>query len=75
MDLVSVKWKTCVIYHQAHGTFDNVWIAQVTGSTVIELLPNEHCEDKCEKFEFTLKQGDVCKYAENSTDSSTFFLY
>lgn len=45
---------------QAQGTFDNVWMAQVTGSTHVVLEPVEDCEDKCEKFEFTLKQGDVC---------------
>lgn len=45
---------------QAQGTFDNVWMAQVTGSTHVGLEPVEDCEEKCEKFEFTLKQGDVC---------------
>jgi len=36
-------------------------MAQITGSTVVKLLPIEHCEDKCATYQFTLKQGDVCK--------------
>ena len=55
----------CVIIHQAHGTFDSVWMAQVSGSTHVDLQPVEDCQNKCEKFEFTLKQGDVCMYTRS----------
>jgi len=50
------------LHLQARGTFDNVWLAQVTGSTTVNLLPVDDCEQECEKFEFTLNQGDVCEY-------------
>lgn len=50
----------------AQGTFDNVWMAQVTGSTHVVLEPVEDCEDKCEKFEFTLKQGDVFFFSQHT---------
>lgn len=39
-----------------------MWLAQVTGSTSVNLLPVDDCDEECEKFDFTLYQGDVCKY-------------
>ncbi|KAJ7390950.1 40S ribosomal protein S16 [Desmophyllum pertusum] len=35
-----------LISETTQGTFDNVWMAQVTGSTHVNLLPIEECEDK-----------------------------
>lgn len=49
-------------FNQGRGTFDHVWLAQVTGSTSVTLLPVEDCDHECEKFDFTLNQGEVCKY-------------
>ena len=34
----------------------------MTGSTNATLMPIDDCENDCERFEFTLEQGDVCKY-------------
>lgn len=50
----------------AQGTFDNVWMAQVTGATHVNLEPVEDCQDNCEKFEFTLKQGDVFFFSQHT---------
>lgn len=54
-----------IISEAARGTFDSIWIAQVTGSTTISLFPVDDCENECEQFEFQLNQGDVFFYSQH----------
>jgi len=61
-----------LLSESARGTFDNVWLAQVTGSTTVNLLPVDDCEQECEKFEFTLNQGDVFFFSQH-TWVATFY--
>lgn len=56
----------------ARGAFDNIWLAQVTGSSSVGLYPVDECEKECEKFEFTLDQGDVFFFSQHTWMATVF---
>lgn len=55
----NVKTQSEQVLEAARGSFDNVWLAQVTGSSSFSLVPVDECESECESFEFTLNKGEV----------------
>ena len=46
---------------QPPAFYENIWVAQVTGSTQLDLVPVEDCKDRCKTQTITLIKGDICK--------------
>lgn len=51
--------------------FDNVWVAQVSGTTLYQIKPIDECSEKCNPLEVRLEQGDVFYFTQH-TWTATF---